>query len=357
MVTGLTSPLSDYTEATSADHERLQAAEPYEEGAEEFRCNSSFVFPNSGVTSATIQLNDTHESSVSISAQKTEPRLAEMFELNSISHNDSDSYPKDDLIREWRKMGMLKINERDYEGASGFLEKALNRSELIYGREFPGREKLLRTLASVFAYQGMKERVDEILNDSALAHWQHSVVEILVSVYLEEGKWTRAIGTIDQYCEEFEGRDDVLGRLMSACSKHGGWSVAFSIFARYSRFEGRDSELEKCVSACREQCKWDEAEGFLLEKAKTVHGNELSEVLHALAEVYLEKNDLNSAQAQCQKAFEIRRKLGNKHPLFHESLYLLAKITYAVTGNSVDFDYYRSLLPAKIQGMGFTNLH
>ena len=112
--------------------------------------------------------------------------------------------------------------------------------------------------------------------------------------------------------------------------------------------------LKTFASACRQESSWSEAEAFLLELLKTQSQNDVewSATMHVLAEVYLAKNDLSSAQGYCRKAFDARwKKLGKNNPLFHESVYLLAKIIYEAKGDQHEFELYRDKLPKKVQGI------
>ena len=112
--------------------------------------------------------------------------------------------------------------------------------------------------------------------------------------------------------------------------------------------------LETFATACRQESSWSEAEAFLLELLKTQTQNDIewSATMHVLAEVYLAKNDLNSARGYCRKAFDVRwKKLGKNNPIFLESVYLLAKIIYEAKGDQHEFELYRDKLPKKVQGM------
>jgi tetratricopeptide (TPR) repeat protein len=273
----------------------------------------------------------------------------------TVDDSDTGSNIEDDFIQEWRKLGMLKFEQREYAAAELLLKKTLTQSELKYGIGFGGRERILGILASACAHQGRKETVEEILDEYRRpAVWKHRVLVTLVISFLEEGKLNQASEILEKYGAEFEERDDALVRLVSICSKHSAWSVAAGIFGRYMRFQGRERVLDTCISACRQKSNWDEAEGFLLEllKVKTRNEVERSATTHALAEVYLAKKDVKSAQDYCQRAVDSRRKkLGKKHHLFQESVYLIAKIIYEANGNPIEFDIYRNLLPTKVQGM------
>jgi tetratricopeptide (TPR) repeat protein len=271
---------------------------------------------------------------------------------------DAKSYSKDgDIIDELWRWGMLRYNEGEFARAELFLEKALKHSKVKYGTEFPERAKLFGTLASACAYQGKREKVEQILDEyDEVADWKHRVLEVLLSGFLEEGKSQQATEIFVKYGKEFIGREGALERLMSMCPKHGCWSMAASITGTYPRFPGRESALEACISACREQSRWDQAEGFLLELSKEKTGNQVKEsgIMHSLAEVYFAKKDLKSAQLFCQKAIDLRTSgFGKTHPLFQESIYLIGKIIYEANGDLREFESFRHVLPPKIQG---TNL-
>jgi tetratricopeptide (TPR) repeat protein len=256
--------------------------------------------------------------------------------------HDSDTDTDQDLIKAWRKSGMMKLGERNYEGAEILLEKALAQSELKHGTQFPERATLLGSLVLTRAYQGKREKVEKVLDNNP-ADW-NNVLEVLVSSCLEEGKCNPAIEILTKYGSQFEGRDDSLVRLVSTCLKHGSWPVAAYIVGRYP-FHGKEKMLELCLSACRARAKWDAAEGFLLELLKD---NEHHAWLHSLTEVYLEKGDRKSAQRFCKRAIDARKRL--KHPLYHDSIYLMAKIIYEANGDLIEYNLYKNILPPKVQG-------
>ena len=126
-----------------------------------------------------------------------------------------------------------------------------------------------------------------------------------------------------------------------------------AFLVKYTRFQGRETKLKECVSVCRRESSWTEAEGFLLELLKVQTGNEIerSATMHMLAEVYLAKRDLKSAQDYCRRAFVAARRNKKNTPLVQKSVYLLAKIIYEANGDPHEFELYRDQLPSKVRGM------
>jgi hypothetical protein len=283
----------------------------------------------------------------------SEDRAAALTDVVAIpvtGHNE------DDFLNDLRKRAMVKFEQREYAAAESLLEKTLKDSQEKYGTDFPGRERTLCLLATACAHQGLKDRVHEILDEvyPQPAVWKHGVITTLITSLLEEGKVTQASETLERYGTQFEGRQAALESLVSICLKHRAWLVAMDISTKYTWFEGRKSMLEKFATASRQESSWSEAEAFLLELLKAQSQNEVerSATMHVLAEVYLAKNDLNSARDYCRKAFDARwKKLGMNNPLFHESVYLLAKIIYEAKGDQHEFELYRDKLPKKVQGM------
>jgi tetratricopeptide (TPR) repeat protein len=244
-----------------------------------------------------------------------------------------------------------KFSEGKYSDAEGLLDRTLKLSEEIYGLEFTGRDRILATLASACAYQGKTQKAIEILDKFGPSNdWKHLVLEVLVIGYLEEGRWNSVSETVLKYGTDFEGRDELLAKLVLACAKHGGWSAAATIVSRYPQFQGRDRVLEMCISECRRISKWNEAEKFLLELLPQTMESDVkgSKVHHVLAEVYLAKKDIQSARIHCQTAVHVREKIGD--PLLQESVYLLAKIVYEANSDHLEFEGLRHRFPQKIQG-------
>jgi hypothetical protein len=262
---------------------------------------------------------------------------------------------EDDFLNDLRKRAMVKFEQKEYAAAESLLEKTLKDSQEKYGTDFPGRERTLCLLATACAHQGLKDRVHEILDEGYLqpAVWKHAVITSLITSLLEEGKVKQASKTLERYGTQFKGRQAALESLASICLKHRAWLVAMDISTKYTWFEGRKSMLKTFATACRQESSWSEAEAFLLELLKTQSQNDVewSATMHVLAEVYLAKNDLNAARDYCRKAFDARWKLGKNNPLFHESVYLLAKIIYEAKGDQHEFELYRDKLPKKVQGM------
>ena len=55
------------------------------------------------------------------------------------------------LFQNWEKSANTKIADRDYEAAEVFLGKILERSETVYGKEFPRKCELLEQLATIYS--------------------------------------------------------------------------------------------------------------------------------------------------------------------------------------------------------------
>ena len=368
VITSLTSPSSEYGKAVYGQQLELGGttlvASPDNVIAEEFPWQSSSALQAPNVDEPAPTDTEALTPTTTALQKRLVPLDIPAIEVRPIEpvnvtnyRADSDSDSDDDFASIWRKSGMSKFKEKDYAGAEVFLEKSLKQLESQYGHEFHGKEEILGTLGSACAHQGKKDKIFKILDEyTEPANWRHKVLEILISRFLEEEKWTEANETLAKYEDEFRGKDDSLARLVSTCSKQGGWSVAANITGKYLEFRGRDRVLQICISACREKSKWNEAEGFLLEllKDKTRSESDAAESMHTLAEVYLAKKDLVAAQDFCQKAVDARKRtLGKKHPLYLESIYLIAKIIYESGGCTIEYESYRGLLPQKFQGILF----
>jgi ankyrin repeat protein len=116
---------------------------------------------------------------------------------------------------------------------------------------------------------------------------------------------------------------------------------------RGSQFDGRDELLELLAIACWKQSKCAEAEVILLEivKDKEERQTHTLRLLHALAEVYLAKNDLNLAENFCLKALKGRGSvLGRTHILFQDSVTLLVEI-YEAKGDAFEAQGYKVAYP------------
>jgi ankyrin repeat protein len=122
-------------------------------------------------------------------------------------------------------------------------------------------------------------------------------------------------------------------------------------------FEGRDEMFEMLVTSFLNQRKWSEAETALLHfiKGRPEREAKMLSSLHILAEVYLEKWELDSAEQYCQRAVKGRKKvLGRGNPLFLESVDLLIEI-YERKGDVVAArGYTATFLPDGIRNGGRT---
>ena len=110
----------------------------------------------------------------------------------------------------------------------------------------------------------------------------------------------------------------------------------------------RDGTMANLLKSCMEQKKWDEAEEVLLQtldeqmqREKTI---EAANTRHKLAEVYLEKGDLDNALYQSQQSLNIRkRELGETDQAVHDSIELLVQI-FEAKNDEVSAAGYRPLL-------------
>jgi ankyrin repeat protein len=122
-------------------------------------------------------------------------------------------------------------------------------------------------------------------------------------------------------------------------------------------FEGRDEMFEMLVTSFLNQRKWSEAETALLHfiKGRPEREAKMLSSLHILAEVYLEKLELDNAEKYCQRAVKGRKKvLGRGNPLFLESVDLLIEI-YERKGDVVAArGYTATFLPDGIRNGGRT---
>lgn len=120
-------------------------------------------------------------------------------------------------------------------------------------------------------------------------------------------------------------------------------------------FEGRDEMFEMLVTSFLNQRKWSEAETTLLHfiKGRPEREAKMLSSLHILAEVYLEKWELDSAEQYCQRVVKGRKKaLGRGNPLFLESVDLLIEI-YERKGDVVAArGYTATFLPDGIRNGG-----
>lgn len=110
----------------------------------------------------------------------------------------------------------------------------------------------------------------------------------------------------------------------------------------------RNGTMAKLLKSCMEQKKWDEAEEVLLqtldEQMQQEKTTEAAKTRHKLAEVYLEKGDLDSALYQSQQSLNIRkRELGETDQAVHDSIELLVQI-FEAKNDEVSAAGYRPLL-------------
>jgi hypothetical protein len=364
--TGLTSPASEHSKfrfdyGTFAEH-RIHKINNVEEEATALKLRTSPPLH------LAVNAGERKYGTGSVTFGPTAPRAKINTDLDIVSEDRAAAFTgvlaipvtgantEDDFLNDLRKRAMVKFEQKEYAAAESLLEKTLKDSQEKYGTDFPGKERTLRLLATACAHQGLKERVHEILDEGypQPAVWKHEVITALITSLLEEGKVKQASETLERYGTEFEGRQAALESLVSICLNHRAWPVAMDISTKYTWFEGRKSMLETFATACRQESSWSEAEAFLLELLKTQTQNDIewSATMHVLAEVYLAKNDLNSARGYCRKAFDVRwKKLGKNNPIFLESVYLLAKIIYEAKGDQHEFELYRDKLPKNVQRM------
>lgn len=275
----------------------------------------------------------------------TKPAV-ETFEL--------DTSAEDLLLTEWRESGLTKFSLGEYEESELYLEKALQQCRSIYGTSSDRQSPILHILGSALAHQGKCHAVENLLDTMASADgWRYSVIEIILTVSLEEGKSSQATRLLSKYSQELVGRDEILTRLLWLCTKNMMWSVAHQIIERY-RFCTRETDLETCVTLTREQRNWSHCATFLREQVKgKLEGAKTASQFHALAEVYVELKDVSTAREFCQKAVNGRLELGTKSQEAQESIYLLARLAYEGDGrhvNRVEYDSAVKLLRHRTKG-------
>lgn len=272
------------------------------------------------------------------------------------SHRDDSA--EDMLLQEWRDIGFTKYSQGEYEESEQYLEKALQQCRSIHGPSSDRQSPILHILGSALAHQGKRRAVENILDTIALTdEWRYAVVEIMLTVSLEEGKSSQANQLLSKYSQELLGRDNILIRLLCLCTKNMIWSVAHQIVERY-RFRTRKSALETCITLTRQQRNWSYCVIFLKEQVKgTVEaGNEAeaSSLFHALAEVYVELKENNTAKEFAQKAVNGRIKSGVESKEAQDSIYLLARLVYEGEGqqvNRVEYDSAVKLLKYSTRGL------
>jgi len=288
---------------------------------------------------------ETVQESPAGSVSTDEIKLSPKLRVKTSQHDNSAG---DILLQEWLDTGLMKYSQGEYEESEQYLQRALQRCRSIYGLSSDRQSPILHTLSSALAHQGKCRAVETILDTtSSTADWKYSVVDILLTVSLEEGKSSQANQLISKYSQELLGRDDILIRLLCLCTKNMIWSVAYQIVERY-RFRTRKSALETCITLTRQQQNWSYCAIFLKEQVKgsLEAGNEAEAacLFHALAEVYVELKENNTAKEFAQKAVSGRIKRGVESKEAQESIYLLARLVYEGEGQQLNrVEYYSAV--------------
>lgn len=194
-----------------------------------------------------------------------------------------------DIIEKMSTTALRKYHAREYEQAETALRTVLKRSEVKYGMTFERRSQFL---------------------------------EVLMAVYCRRSKWPDAEELLQQ---DFEGKCKALELLGMFYMWHEKWDEAENIFLQLASKEDETAESPRCMFTA----------------------------MHSLSKVYLSKEEFEKAHEWCDKALRRRAAiLGNKHVLFHMSVYLLVQI-FEKLGNTDEAESYKSLLPPGIEGAPF----
>ena len=281
----------------------------------------------------------------------------------STQYSTSPKVPADDanfdleanLINHWRKLGKQKYTQEHYAQAEGILIKALERGERKFGEEaqFEGKDETLEILACTFIKQGKMDQVDDLLNRyDTQFQGRERTVQMVITAHIKAGEWEKAESVLVKYTSD-EKLNTGLENLINACCQQGEWEFAERLLREHKEFEGREKMLEMIGMSCYKKRKWDEAETFLREflKDKDEDNLRVLEAVHTLADVCLQKNELEAAEDFCRRAVEGRQRLLNgRHPLFHQSVYVLVEICYAKE-DPIEAEGYAEFLPPSFQRM------
>ena len=219
------------------------------------------------------------------------------------------------------------------------------------GAQFEGRDETLEILASALVKQGKMDQVEELLNQNDTQfQGRERTVQMVIAAHTKAGEWDKAESVLVKYTSA-EKLDKGLESLVNACCQQGEWEFAEKLLLKHTEFEGREKMLEMIAMSCYKKRKWDEAETFLREFLKDKQEDSLRvlEMVHTLADVCLQKNELEAAEDFCRRAVEGRQRiLGGRNPLFHQSVYLLVEICYAKE-DPIEAEGYAEFLPPSFQ--------
>jgi tetratricopeptide (TPR) repeat protein len=287
----------------------------------------------------------------------------------STQYSTSPKVPADDanfdlearLINHWRKLGKQKYTQEHYEQAEGILIKALERGEKKFGKEtqFEGKDETLEILACTFIKQSKMDQVEDLLNRyDTQFQGRERTVQMVITAHIKAGEWDNAESVLMKFTSD-EKFDTGLENLINTCCQQGEWEFAEKLLRKHTEFEGREKMLEMIGMSCYKKRKWEEAETFLREFLKDKHEDNLRvlEAVHTLADVCLQNNKLEAAEDFCRRAVEGRQRLLNgRHPLFHQSVYVLVEICYAKE-DPIEAEGYAEFLPASFQRMSIYAEH
>jgi lipopolysaccharide biosynthesis regulator YciM len=233
------------------------------------------------------------------------------------------------------------------------LIKALQRAEKKFGvgAEFVGKDETLETLAFALVKQGKMDEVEELLNRyDTQFQGKERTVRMIITTHIKAGEWDKAESILVKYTAA-ESLDKGLENLINACCQQGEWEFAEKLLRNHTEFAGREKMLETIAMSCYKKRRWDEADTFLREflKDKEEDNLRILEAVHILADVCLQKNELEAAEDNCRRAVRGRQQLlGIRNPLFHQSVYLLVEICYAKE-DPIEAEGYAEFLPPTFQ--------
>ena len=276
------------------------------------------------------------------------------FSTSPKEHTDDANFDLEaHLIDHWRKLGKQKYTQEQYAQAEGVLLKALQRAERKFGVEtqFEGKDETLEILACTFVKQGKMDQVDELLNRyDTQFQGRDRTVQMVITAHIKTGEWDKAELVLVKYTSN-EKLDKGLESLANTCCQQGEWEFAEKLLLKHTEFKGRENMLEMLAMSCYKKRRWDEAETFLQEFLKDKNEDNLRvlEAVHTLADVCLQKSELEVAENFCRRAVEGRQRLlSGRNPLFHQSVYLLVEICYAKE-DPIEAEGYAEFLPSSFQ--------
>jgi tetratricopeptide (TPR) repeat protein len=243
------------------------------------------------------------------------------------------------VIEHFQKLGKLRHEQGKYDEAEQILNKALQRGEKRFDsvNPFKNKEETIALLASSYIKQGKYDSAETLMQSYEPAQFQReTTLEVLISAYVKENAWEKAEEALLRYTPIHKVDIGLHNLATLACTKNA-LDFAQKFITKHDAFEGRENLLETIAMQCYDQRKWDEAATFLNELLKATAGDEGEDgngakydAVHMLADVYLQKNNLERAENRCRQAVEGRlATLGKDNPKFHQSVYLLVEICHA----------------------------